>query len=194
MTAWASFNQNTAFRDLQLNYWPASIHIKNAYSKKNVPATVQSFVLAINDGVDPKAQEAAEDITAAIALEQLAAITAGSDKATPAKKASSASAPSTQTPLAKKADNKKADAAKAIVASPSASTVVPVDSAKDDDVEILEVPAPVTKTKSANSSASPAAVAASAKGEKKKPSAAATLVSLTCFCSVVSIPLHTYFH
>ena len=108
MTAWACFNQNIkAIRDLQLNYWPASIHLKNAYSKKNVPATVQSFVLAINDGVDPKAQEAAEDITAAIALEQLAAIAAGSDKATPAKKASS-SAPTTQAPSAKKADNKKA--------------------------------------------------------------------------------------
>ena len=193
MTAWACFNQNKAIRDLQFNYWPASIHLKNAYSKKNVPATVQSFVLAINDGVDPKAQEAAEDITAAIALEQLAAIASGSDKATPAKKASS-SAPTNQTPSAKKADNKKAEAAKAIVASPSAAIVVAVDSAKDDDVQILAVPAPVTKTKSANSSASPAAVAATAKGDKKKPSAAATLVSLTCFCSVVSIPLHTYFH
>ena len=97
-------------------------------------------------------------------------------------------------PSAKKADNKKANAAKDIVASPIASIVLPVDSAMDDDVQILEVPAPVTKTKSANSSASPAAVAASAKGDKKKPSAAATLVSLTCFCSVVSVPFHTYFH
>ena len=118
MTAWACFNQNKAIKDLQFNYWPANIHIKNGYSKKNVQATVHSFVLAINDGIEPTAQEAAEDITAAIALEQLAAVVAGSDKATPAKKAS---APDTkmQTPSAKKADTKKSEAAKPIVVQPS---------------------------------------------------------------------------